>query len=120
MSFLGRLFGRNKGEKREKQEKVGQPAKPAPTAPAQPDFPLGENIISDPDIKTFADLAHYYPLPAGFDYRQDEKGVPMIVRAQDGRQFHFLIEAGLLTFDEPYTRPDGRTGYKTTEVFKRG
>ena len=31
----------------------------------------------------------------------------------------FLIEAGLLTFDEAYTREDGRTGYRTTEVFKR-
>ena len=115
MSFLDRLFGRGR-----KKEKDGPTHKAGSHGSHAARIPLGKNIISDPDIKTFADLAHYYPLPAGFDYRQDEQGVPMIVRAQDGRQFHFLIEEGLLTFDEPYTRPDGRTAYKTTEVFKRG
>jgi hypothetical protein len=93
---------------------------PRPAAgPSQFDFPLGKNIISDPDIKAFADLARTYPLPEGFEYQQTADGVPMIVRLSDGRQFTFLIEEGLLGFDEPYTRPNGKIGYKTTEVFKR-
>jgi len=82
-------------------------------------FPMGGNIISDADIKTFADLGRYYPLPAGFEYQQTAEGVPIIVRLSDGKQFTFLIEEGLLSFDEPYTRSNGKTGYKTTEVFKR-
>jgi len=81
-------------------------------------FPLGGNIISDADIKTFADLGHYYPLPAAFEYQQTAEGVPIIVRLSDGKQFTFLIEEGLLSFDEPHARPDGKIGYKTTEVFK--
>jgi hypothetical protein len=82
-------------------------------------FPLGENIISDPDIRTFADLGRHYLLPAGFEFRQVENGVPVIVRPSDGKRFRFLIEEGLLSFDEPYTRKDGRVGYKTIEVFKQ-
>ena len=82
-------------------------------------FPLGGNIISDADIKTFGDLGHHYPLPAGFEYQQTAEGVPIIVRQTDGRQFTFLIEEGLLSFDEPYTRTNGKSGYKTTEVFKQ-
>lgn len=86
--------------------------------PAQPDFPLGENIISDPDIRTFADLGRYYPLPAGFEYQRTADGAPSIARLNDGRQFRFLIEEEMLTFDEPYTRQDGRIGHRTTEVLK--
>jgi hypothetical protein len=82
-------------------------------------FPLGANSIDDPDVKTFADLARCYPLPAGFEYRQTADGVPVIVRLVDGKSFNFLIEEGLLGFDEPYTKPDGKVAYKTTEVFKR-
>lgn len=82
-------------------------------------FPLGKNIISDPDIKIFADLDRYYPLPEGFEYQQTEEGVPVIVRLADGKQFNFLIEEELMGFDEAYTKPDGKTAYKTTEVFKR-
>ena len=93
---------------------------PRPAAgPSTSAFPLGGNIISDADIKTFADLGRYYPLPAGFEYQQTAEGVPIIVRLSDGKQFTFLIEEGLLSFDEPHTRPNGKIGYKTTEVFKR-
>ena len=88
-------------------------------AASQFDFSPGKNIISDPDIKTFADLARTYPLPNGFEYQQTQEGVPVIVRLSDGKQFNFLIEEKLLSFDDPYTKPDGKTGYKTTEVFKR-
>lgn len=113
MGFLKGLFG---GKKRD-----SEPAAPArPQAPSKPNFPLGDNIISDPDVKTVDDLKRLYPLPAGFTYRQDGQGVPYVYRTGDGTQFKFLIEAGLLTFDEAYTREDGRTGYKTTEVFRRG
>lgn len=88
-------------------------------AQGQSDFPLGKNIISDPDIKTFEDLVRYYPLPKGFEYQTTEEGVPVITRLNDGVQFNFLIEEELMSFDEPYTKPDGKTAYKTTEVFKR-
>jgi hypothetical protein len=89
-------------------------------ASSQLGFPLGKNIISDPDIKSFAELKRYYPLPQGFEYQQTEEGVPVIVRPADGQQFNFLIEEELLSFDEPYTRENGKIGYKTTEVFKKG
>lgn len=93
---------------------------PRPSAAvSQSGFPLGKNIISDPDIKSFDDLGRYYPLPSGFEYQKTEEGSPVIVRLADGTQFNFLIEEELLGFDEPYTRPNGKTGYKTTEVFKR-
>jgi hypothetical protein len=82
-------------------------------------FPLGKNIISDPDIRIFADLDRYYPLPEGFEYQQTGDGVPVIVRAADSHTFSFLIEEGLLSFDEQYTKSDGRKGYRTTEVFKQ-
>jgi hypothetical protein len=85
----------------------------------QHDFPLGGNSIDDPDVKSFADLARCYPLPSGFEYRQTADRVPVIVRLADGKSFNFLIEEKLLGFDEPYTKPDGKTAYKTTEVFKR-
>lgn len=83
------------------------------------DFPLGQNIISEPDIKAFADLQRLYPLPSGFQYQQTAEGVPVVVRLSDRESFYFLIEEELMGFDEPYTKPDGQTGYKTTEVFKR-
>lgn len=58
-------------------------------------------------------------MPSGFEYQQTQEGMPVIVRLSDGKQYTFLIEEGLLSFDDPYTKPDGKTGYKTTEVFKR-
>lgn len=113
MGFFKRLFG--------KQEKI-EPETQSHNKPqelSKPDFPLGENLISDVDIKAFSDLSLYYPLPAGFEYRQTGIGVPMIVHLVDAKEFKFLIEASMLTFDEPYIREDGRTAYKTTEVIKR-
>jgi hypothetical protein len=86
---------------------------------SQFDFPLGKNIISDSDVRTFADLSRFYPLPEGFEYRKTAAGVPVVYRPDDNKSFSFLIEEGLLGFDEPYTKSDGQTGYKTTEVFKR-
>lgn len=83
------------------------------------DFPLGQNTISDPDIRAFADLQRYYPLPSGFEYQQTAAGVPVVVRLSDSESFYFLIEEELMGFDEPYTKPDGQTAYRTTEVFKR-
>ena len=43
-----------------------------------------------------------------------------LVRPSDGMEFKVVVEASMMTFDEPYDRGDGRIGYKTTEVFKRG
>ena len=113
MGLLGRLFGGGK----KKQEK--QPGEQKAPVQSKPDFPLGDNIISDSDIKTFADLERYYPLPAGFEYQKTKDGVPVVALAGHDDRYSFLIEEGLLTFDQPYTKEDGKTGYKTTEVFKR-
>jgi hypothetical protein len=82
-------------------------------------FPLGQNVISDADIRSFTDLQRYYPLPTGFEYQQTAEGVPVVVRLSDSESFYFLIEEELMSFDEPYTKPGGQTGYRTTEVFKR-
>jgi hypothetical protein len=83
-------------------------------------FPLGGNRIDDAEIRAVTDLKRHYPLPRGFEYRQTAEGVPVVVRLSDQESFYFLIEEGLMTFDEPYTKDDGRTGYRTTEVFRRG
>jgi hypothetical protein len=114
MGFLKRLLGRKKSPS------VPVAAHRPQVVQSKPSFPLGENIISDPDVKTVADLGRLYPLPTGFAYREDAQGVPYVHRASDGKRFKFLVEADLLTFDEPYTRENGKTGYKTMEVFKRG
>lgn len=84
-----------------------------------PGFPEGDNHINDPDIKTIADLARYYPLPTGYAYQVRANGSPYIRRSSGGLECKMVIEEGLLTFDEPFTKPDGKIGYKTVEVFKR-
>ncbi len=117
MSFLNRLFGG--GKKKQKEQPEEQRKEPTPRVRSKPDFPLGDNIVDDPDVKTFADLERYYPLPAGFEYQKTEAGVPGVVRVGHDGWYKFLIEADMLTFDQPYTRKDGRTGSKTTEVIKR-
>ena len=115
MSFLRRLFG---GGKKKQQEPKVQRKEPPPRIRSKPDFPLGDNIVDDSDIKTLANLKRYYPLPAGFEYQETAEGVPGVVRVGHDEWYKFLIEADMLTFDQPYTRKDGRTGYKTTEVIK--
>lgn len=86
---------------------------------SQPLFPLGENIIADPDIRSFSDLNRYYPLPAGLEYSRDHQGAPFIRRKGDGKTFTFVIEEERLFFDEPFVRSDGKTIYHTTEVLKQ-
>jgi hypothetical protein len=117
MGFLDRLFGGGKAKaKKRSARKAPQPPRSVVT---KPDFPLGDNIISDPDIRTMADLKHFYPLPAGHEYQQTDEGVPVVIRLSDNMPFSFLIEEGLMTFNEPYTKADGRVAYRTTEVFRR-
>jgi hypothetical protein len=82
-------------------------------------LPPGRSRITDPDVQSFADLDRHFPLPAGFEYQRTEQGYPVVARLSDGTLLEFLVEEGMLSFDEPYTRDDGRTGYRTTEVFKR-
>ena len=113
MGFLNRLFGRKE------EKKPGKQAKPREPVTTKPNFPLGENIISDGNIINFTDLGHYYPLPAGFAYQQDGQGIPTIARLADGKTYSFLIEAEMLTFNDEVKREDGRIGYQTTEVFKQ-
>ena len=78
-----------------------------------------QDSIDDPDIKTFADLNRYYPLPDGFVYGQTAEGVPVVERQTDGETFYFLIEEELMGFDLPLTRPDGTPGKKTIEIIKK-
>jgi hypothetical protein len=102
---------------------MGFPATPGrrQTTPKRnyPSFPEGDNHIDEPDVKTIADLTRHYPLPSGYEYRVRANGSPYIRRSSDGMECKIMVEEGLLTFDEPFTRPDGKTGYKTIEVFKR-
>jgi hypothetical protein len=106
------------------EDKMGFPAsspgrKRTTPKRSYPSFPEGDNHIDDPDVKTIADLARHYPLPKGYEYRVRANGSPYIRRSSDGMECKIIIEEGLLTFDEPFTRPDGKTGYKTIEVFKQ-
>lgn len=115
MGFLKRLFGQDK-------KKVATPP-PAPRRRERsyPDFPEGdENHIDDPDVKTLDNLYYYYVLPKGYEYRVRSDGSPYMFRPSDGMEFKIVIEEGMLTIDEPFDRGDGRIGYKTTEIFKRG
>jgi hypothetical protein len=105
MDFLDKLFGG-------KKDRSKQP--PA----AQRRFPT-QSIIGDKDLTTLADLNRCYPLPEGFEYLEREKGDFVVVRKSDGKEYVFLVEEGILTWDDPYTREDGRTGYKTTEVLRQ-
>jgi len=52
-------------------------------------------------------LNHYFPLPDGFAYTEDDDGAPTIVRIEDGLSLSYTVEEDLLTFEEPYVRPDG-------------
>lgn len=104
MGFLDRFR-----KKRKRQQ--------APRVVTPPRYP-SRTLIDEPDLRTVDDLARRYPLPAGFTYRQREQSDFVVVREKDQAVFVFLIEEGILSFDEPYSKPDGRTGYKTTEVLR--
>jgi hypothetical protein len=113
MGFLKKLLGKQK-----KQPSSSYTKQQSSKVKVKPDFPIGDNHIDDPDIKTTADLGKLYPLPSGFTYSVDAEGIPYIERLTDRKAFTFLIEEGLLTFNEPVQRPDGKVIYNTTEVFK--
>ena len=113
MGFLKKLLGNKK-----KQQRSSQPKQQPPLARVKPEFPVGENHIDDPDIKTIDDLGKWYTLPKGFDYKISADGSPYIQRQTDQKAFIFLIEAGMLTFNEKAQRPDGKVIYNTTEVIK--
>ena len=115
MGFFKKLLG-----KQDKQQRASKPKQQSPRGRVKPDFPVGENHIDDPDIKIISDLGKWYPLPTGFDYKVNEDGSPFIERRIDQKAFKFLIEAGMLTFNEPERRSDGKVIYNTTEVIKVG
>jgi len=115
MGIFKKLFGGREKQQRSKLKKQQL----APRVRVKPEFPVGDNHVDDPDIKTLDDLTKWYPLPSGFDYKVSADGSPYIERHSDQKRFTFLIEAGMLTFDEPRKRSDGKVVYKTTEVFKR-
>jgi hypothetical protein len=105
MGFLDRLFG-------------GKKDKPKQPPARQRRYP-SRSIISEKDLKTLADLDRYYPLPEGFKYRERQEGDFVVARKSDGKEYIFLVEEGILSWDDPYTREDSRTGYKTTEVLRQ-
>lgn len=114
MGFFKRLFGK------EKKAAAPPPAVSKRRERSYPDFPEGDNHIDDADVKTINDLHHYYVLPQGHTYRIHDDGSPYILRSSDGLEFKIIVEASMMTFDEPYDRGEGKIGYKTTEVFKKG
>ena len=66
------------------RKKKRMETKPAASVSRKPGFPIGSNVISDPDIRKITDLPRHYPLPEGFDYVPDREGVPYNVRESDG------------------------------------
>ncbi len=106
MGLLDKLFG----GKKEKPKRPPTPQRSYPT----------RSIIGEKDLKTLADFNRCYPLPNGFEYRERKTGDFVVVRKSDGKEYVFLVEEGILTWDDPYTREDGSIGYKTTEVFRQG
>jgi hypothetical protein len=113
MGFFKKLLGK---PKKKSQSNISK--QKTTQEHSQPSFPVGDNHIDDSDIHTIADLPRWYPLPQGFSYKVESNGSPFIERQSDLIRFTFLIEAGLLTFDEPTQQSNGKTVYKTTEVFK--
>ena len=70
-------------------------------------------------LDTVFKLNHYFPLPNGFAYTEDDNGAPIIVRIDDGLVLPYRMEEALLIFEEPYLRPDGKTGTRTHELFRQ-
>jgi hypothetical protein len=103
MGFLDKLFGKKEA------------AKPEASPPFR--YPSRSDIYDD-DLNALADFDRYYPLPVGYEYRERRPGDVVVVRQQDGAEFVFLVEEGLLGFDIPYQREDGSWSKRTTEVFK--
>lgn len=61
-------------------------------------------------------LHHYFPLPEGFAYTEDDDGTPTIIRLDDNLPLPYTVEEERLIFAEPYRRPDGSTGTRTHEL----
>jgi hypothetical protein len=105
MGFLDKLFGRDKAK-----------SKPQPTSMRR--YPT-RSTISEPDLKSLADLNRFYPLPSGFEYRERSQDDFVVVRESDGTEFAFLAEEGILAWDVPRQRKDGSWGKRTTEVLRQ-
>jgi hypothetical protein len=102
------------GKKQQQQKATKQKQPPAPAR----NYPT-RSIIGEKDLKTLADFKRYYPLPDGVVYAQTAEGVPVVERQADGETFNFLVEEGLMGFDVPRARSDGRAGKRTIEAFKQ-
>ena len=109
MGLLRKLFGK----------KQAAPARP-PAAAASPRRYPTRSMIDDPELRTVADFARHYPLPAGFEYRQrgQEPADTVVVRQSDDQEFIFLVEEGILSFDVPRQKEDGTWGSHTTDILK--
>lgn len=104
VGFLDKLFGKKSG----------------PPSSFRDRYPE-RSIVGEPDLKTLADLERHYPLPEGYAYRQKGQTVRdiAVVRQDDGTEFVFLVEEGILAFDVPRRREDGSWGKRTVEVLRR-
>ena len=114
MGFLDKLFGKKKPAARQRPQA-------APPAASPRRYP-SRSIINEADLRSVADFERYYPLPAGFEYRQRGQDAAdiVVVRQADGQAFIFLVEEGILGFDIPRQKEDGTWGKRTTEVLRRG
>jgi hypothetical protein len=114
MGFLDKLFGKKKS---------AAPPRPKAARPAAPPrrYP-SRSIINEADLRSVADFEQHYPLPPGFAYRQRGQDLAdiVVVRQDDGEEFIFLVEEGILGFDIPRQKEDGTWGKRTTEVLRRG
>jgi hypothetical protein len=105
MGFLDRLFG-------------GREDNPEDGASPQRGYP-NRSRLNDPGVGTLTDLERCYPLPAEFEYRERAKGDFVVVQRSDGREYVFLVEEGILAWDEPYTRKDGARGSGQQKFYGR-
>lgn len=64
-------------------------------------------------------LNHYFPLPDGFAYTEEDDGTPTIVRIEDGLTLSYTVDEDRLTFEEPYLRPDGTIATRTHKLSRQ-
>jgi hypothetical protein len=78
---------------------------------------LGVSYVNDPDVKTLADLARLYRVPATFRYAVTAWGQPVLRRVVDGALFSITAEEGMLTIDVKWLS-NGKPAYDTAEIMR--
>ena len=80
---------------------------------------LTQNDTPPVTLNTAFQLDYYFPLPPGFAYTDLEDGTPIIVRIDDQLPLNYRLTGALLTFEEPYVRPDGTTGQRQYRISRQ-